>query len=886
MCCLSRMAAEPERVFQISGIRNAETKRSLLKCISSLGGIYAGGSAYSERTTHLIARNVSPSEKFLAACAAGIWVLRPEYVTESARAGRWLAEEPREWGSPARRWRGQAGAFRGWRVALLLGDAGKRKVFERILKAGKATVYHCPPSTQEFTHVLVKNMRQETPPCGAPCYSLNYIAQHLFEETESPRAMPPPLSPDTQQRLFSELELKLKEHVLALEVLQAKCASVDFQNCYSTADCNLQKRRADFSNASTLTESGLFTEALEEIRWTLGPGVLPPVGLMHVFMSHALQDAESPLFVITFLNTLHDVFRNNPPWGWPSRVGYFLSLLQCPECKEGPWAFLEASARRLVSGGPCCHLCPEPVSPEQEKFHAHLLAFLLDLYRFDLHSLNTREPGGGMSSVLVHTFWNVWEKSTLATKPLQQLAKLLVEATQWLLASKEVSRPDVVSTLHEIFGVAVEFWRQDNSRLNRDLAEKGMKDFADYLSILWQDSSPEVLVELVTSLQSPWLKMFVADAIYRHLCSKSCIAVGPEPLSLHKIVSPYLTALGRLACSGPGPGGAPEGAKMERWPGIEPPRTPRSAAPPHRPAIKKAAHLGLGESTPLPAKADIPRGLHKVNRAGETLLHRVCKQNQAEKLITILSLPGTDINVKDHAGWTPLHEACNHGSAACVRAILRLCPGVDLLGPAGGLSPLQDALLAGHADVAGLLLRHAGSVLLQQQDSEGRTPLDRVDCPALREELVACAREGDAARLAPREGASQPGWLELGGALLGCLLVSYALVRHLPPGGAGGAGPDGLAPLARCLAAHTARAVTSGWTDARLVRLAEDIETLLKMPRYVAQAPAVATSCSGPRTGVLPLLLGALMAEGQGLLALTARGASGPDRTAGRSPLL
>nr|XP_015215732.1 PREDICTED: SMC5-SMC6 complex localization factor protein 1-like [Lepisosteus oculatus] len=339
MCCLSRMAAEPERVFQISGIRNAETKRSLLKCISSLGGIYAGGSAYSERTTHLIARNVSPSEKFLAACAAGIWVLRPEYVTESARAGRWLAEEPREWGSPARRWRGQAGAFRGWRVALLLGDAGKRKVFERILKAGKATVYHCPPSTQEFTHVLVKNMRQETPPCGAPCYSLNYIAQHLFEETESPRAMPPPLSPDAQQRLFSELELKLKEHVLALEVLQAKCASVDFQNCYSTAD---------------------------------------------------LQDAESPLFVITFLNTLHDVFRNNPPWGWPSRVGYFLSLLQCPECKEGPWAFLEASARRLVSGGPCCHLCPEPVSPEQEKFHAHLLAFLLDLYRFDLHSLNTR----------------------------------------------------------------------------------------------------------------------------------------------------------------------------------------------------------------------------------------------------------------------------------------------------------------------------------------------------------------------------------------------------------------------------------------------------------------------------------------------------------------
>uniref|UniRef100_W5M0D4 SMC5-SMC6 complex localization factor 1 n=1 Tax=Lepisosteus oculatus TaxID=7918 RepID=W5M0D4_LEPOC len=858
------MAAEPERVFQISGIRNAETKRSLLKCISSLGGIYAGGSAYSERTTHLIARNVSPSEKFLAACAAGIWVLRPEYVTESARAGRWLAEEPREWGSPARRWRGQAGAFRGWRVALLLGDAGKRKVFERILKAGKATVYHCPPSTQEFTHVLVKNMRQETPPCGAPCYSLNYIAQHLFEvrsregedpccsgrcgpsgaegvrETESPRAMPPPLSPDAQQRLFSELELKLKEHVLALEkeidglrkvtfprsLTSAHISSFVPPNSYSPSkhlnhqcshrlsqvfawvcsaagvfqwfiikdkrakvplEKNLKPIQNSYKDPVRLRPIALRTRLLflslmlwrnlkgaviclnidvltvlrirvyvvlvptilstlhditdiypcvvmshHSIRdtqcFTRALEVTPPVSKGVSKVTQTSKDAESPLFVITFLNTLHDVFRNNPPWGWPSRVGYFLSLLQCPECKEGPWAFLEASAShravmQAAPRSPCFSAGGRskrlPKKPEEK-------AVSLPVKKSRCSNTFPREPGGGMSSVLVHTFWNVWEKSTLATKPLQQLAKLLVEATQWLLASKEaeVSRPDVVSTLHEIFGVAVEFWRQDNSRLNRDLAEKGMKDFADYLSILWQeDSSPEVLVELVTSLQSPWLKMFVADAIYRHLCSKSCIAVGPEPLSLHKIL--YNEC---LCCMGPPwPAGAVQtrvafcsifcvlvlGAiRVYKQYGLLSVLVGHGlmAGPPFscfpRGQKRYKGKLTI-KSNSVSFLIETMNFAPYLRLKGETLLHRVCKQNQAEKLITILSLPGTDINVKDHAGWTPLHEACNHGSAACVRAILRLCPGVDLLGPAGGLSPLQDALLAGHADVAGLLLRHA-----------------------------------------------------------------------------------------------------------------------------------------------------------------------------------
>lgn len=62
----------------------------------------------------------------------------------------------------------------------------------------------------------------------------------------------------------------------------------------------------------------------------------------------------------------------------------------------------------------------------------------------------------------------------------------------------------------------------------------------------------------------------------------------------------------------------------------------------------------------------------------------------------------------DHAGWTPLHEACNHGSTTCVEALLRHHPAPVLNNQVGGVSPLHDALLNGHMDIAKMLLEHAG----------------------------------------------------------------------------------------------------------------------------------------------------------------------------------
>lgn len=127
---------------------------------------------------------------------------------------------------------------------------------------------------------------------------------------------------------------------------------------------------------------------------------------------------------------------------------------------------------------------------------------------------------------------------------------------------------------------------------------------------------------------------------------------------------------------------------------------------------------------------------YRRNVKGETALHEACIRNKVERLIQLLSSPGTDINVKDYAGWTPLHEACNHGSTVCVREILQRCPEVDLLSQVDGVTPLHDALSNGHVEIGKLLLQHGGPVLLQQRDSNGKLPLDYVESLPVKQELL------------------------------------------------------------------------------------------------------------------------------------------------------
>ncbi|KFQ24983.1 Ankyrin repeat domain-containing protein 32, partial [Merops nubicus] len=155
---------------------------------------------------HLIAKKLSKSEKFLAACAAGKWILTKEYIINSAESGRWLDETTYEWGyeiekdthyspqmqSAPKRWReeltrsGAPGAFHRWKVVLPAKKGGKEMAcIRRVLEAGKATICSAEDTDCTVTHVFVSNkfflLQSKECLSETKYYPLQYIGDYLFE---------------------------------------------------------------------------------------------------------------------------------------------------------------------------------------------------------------------------------------------------------------------------------------------------------------------------------------------------------------------------------------------------------------------------------------------------------------------------------------------------------------------------------------------------------------------------------------------------------------------------------------------------------------------------------------------------------------------------------
>ncbi|CAL8296665.1 unnamed protein product [Gadus morhua 'NCC'] len=879
--------ASSKRVIQISGIKNRTQKQKVVEGIRSLGGKYIGGSVYQQDITHLIVSGFSQSEKFLAACAAGKWVLTQTYVFDSVQRGSWLPEEPYEVAlsqstqpahNPVRQWRKRVadgslpGAFHGWTVLLVVADPLSRAIFKRLLKAGKAEVYLStpPPPHAAITHVLAKPLPKDLQGQIAPCYPVIHVVHHLFgghfvdlqgtfEANEESPAEAEPASIE-----FCQLEKELKEYIIKREE-QPRLLFPEFQSYHEPYSLNSKAVEADFSNVGSMIESGLFSEALDSIRDTLSPGLLPPAVFLVSLLEHALQGNASAVYLRNLQQVLHGLLLNNPSWLFPHTVKkYFSELLQCPQCKRGLWPFIETIISSRMSSDAACHPLPGPTSPSLLCLHGNLLELVLKLFRGELHSVTARDSGllkeAGVSrlpasgSLLYETFWTVWERSTLLSTAVKQLVKLLVQVLIWEKEDEDEAEREarqelrMGETLLDMLAAMVEFWCQQHLKLNQTLVEMGLKDLGEHLAVSAssQDIPLCLLVELVARIPSSRLRLVTADAVFRNLCCRNGVTVSEEPLSLKKMVSSYLPALERLV----------EGPRWadNRGPCPAPEPVSHSWTSPQR--IQSSS---INETSP--GKEFIPKGLNRVNAAGETCLHRACKRNQVETVRHILSLPGVDVNVKDHVGWTPLHEACNHGSKASVEALLAHRPAPHLETTVDGISPLKDALVNGHLDIAKLLLEHAGSALLRHMDGD-RTPYsDPPLTPAEWAEILLSARAGDAAlMLQPAaEGRYLP-LLEAGSSLLTHLLVSYLGETGLP-----GCTRPGHA-LARAVEGHPLRAVTGGWTDRRAVRLAEDAATLAALRGGGAGLERVSPlirECQGENTSLLMEVLGQLETQGR-----------------------
>ncbi|KAK5622311.1 hypothetical protein CRENBAI_005846, partial [Crenichthys baileyi] len=570
-----------KHVFQISGIKVRDKKRVLIEGIYQLGGKYIGGSVYKHCTTHLIIPQILPSEKFLAACAAGKWVVTPNYVLESMKNGSWLPEGPYEVAIftsssaafyPVRQWREKVtkgritGAFQGWRVLLMVQEPTRRAMFKRLLKAGRAEVYNSPPPIcTSITHVMAKPVTEKSKSLNAPCYPVSHIVQHLFGSnrvTMDFSKMDDHLSETKAGFLdgFSNLEAELRSFAVKKEGRPRLCF-LEFLGYHDPCRPHTQAVVADLSNVGSMIECGLFNEALESIRSAVFPGLLPPATYLISLLEYAQQGNATSLFLTNFHQVMENLLITNPPWLAPSAVKkYYAQVLQCPQCTMGLWPLLETAVRYCMTSSDTCHPHPGPTLPALVRFYCDILALCLKLLKGELHSFTSKEfafpqqarapPASASSSLLYGTFWTVWERTTLLSRTVKKLLQLLTEAAIMDFAEGAEKRElYLADTLLDLLSVLVEFWCQQHFKLNQSLVEKGLKDLSEHLALLSQDVSPAVLVELVCKVRSTRLRLVIADAIFRNLCCRNGFTIGDEPLSLKKMVCSYLPALGTLAQS-------------------------------------------------------------------------------------------------------------------------------------------------------------------------------------------------------------------------------------------------------------------------------------------------------------------------------------------------
>uniref|UniRef100_A0AAR2JN48 BRCT domain-containing protein n=1 Tax=Pygocentrus nattereri TaxID=42514 RepID=A0AAR2JN48_PYGNA len=204
--------------FQLSSLSPQE-RIDYSHLIEVLGGIVLEKQCFDPSCSHIIVGFPLRNEKYLAAMAAGKWILHRSYLEACRAEGHFLPEENFEWGSrsildavpsissqqrrlaqAALRWRKALqgrGAFGGWTVMLNI-DHARDAGFRRLLQSGGATVLPAPsPSLyKDTTHLFADFSRlgpgdvrvdvAEATACGVSCLRPEYIADYLMQDPSPP----------------------------------------------------------------------------------------------------------------------------------------------------------------------------------------------------------------------------------------------------------------------------------------------------------------------------------------------------------------------------------------------------------------------------------------------------------------------------------------------------------------------------------------------------------------------------------------------------------------------------------------------------------------------------------------------------------------------------
>ncbi|XP_040277481.1 SMC5-SMC6 complex localization factor protein 1 [Bufo bufo] len=804
-----------KRIVQLTGFRDVE-RETLIQLVRRLPCVCIDSEKF-ENCTHLIAERPNRSEKWLAACAAGKWVLTKEYVINSAESGRWLDETTFEWGykiekdahyspqmqSAPKRWREHLthtralGAFSRWKVTLLIEEADKeREALLRVLTAGHATVLYNPHKPdEEITHVFTNNrsflQNKEVRVYSAQYHSVLYIGTYLLQD-------PIHTPVDMTEEQVAELKSSIWKRICAAQACHHRCI-VD--NGHSEKrKLKVEIGRTSLNRIEELIEGQFFTEAFGEIRH-----LIPLVFPQHVFellLKHFMQGNVEINNFGQLLDIFFSTVRYRPPWESNHMVQYYLNALQCPVCKKGTWAFIETLIKCFLEDRFClCHETSDMQidSHKRRKIVATILKFLSNVMQEEAKALSKKLcEQADLSrktlcpSFILGIFWPETRTMVFLTKNMSVLTDLLIMCHKKMHPVDDALSQEVTSHLSGMLAAVVEYWILLGFYLNKKLVHQVASDFVFYISVSCEEFTVEEKKMFVSSIASPWLQMLVAEVIFKNLCTESSLQMSNEPLTLRKLISTYIPALWKaVACGNEKVQNLARKRKIGQRPCLESQRALLMLSGENQnqgdalldlPIAAKLRCKTRGESSQIKEPQVSRQFCSGQDRKGETAMHRACRSNNVKKLHLQLSLPGIDINAKDNAGWTPLHEACNHGSTECVREILQRCPEVDLLSHVDGVTPLHDALQNGHIEIGKMLLQHGGAVILQKQDSDGKFPLDYISSPQLKNELFAVVEVEESVedfhKIAIQ--ASDNRKLEFGAFLLFRMLVNFISVYGLP----------------------------------------------------------------------------------------------------------
>ncbi|XP_041718089.1 DNA topoisomerase 2-binding protein 1-A [Coregonus clupeaformis] len=220
----SEAKKEPPR-FQLSSL-NPQERIDYSALIDELGGVVLDKQCFDPSCSHIIVGTPLRNEKYLAAMAAGKWILHCSYLEACRSVGHFIQEDEYEWGSSsilnallsissqqkrlalaAMRWRrnlqdrnNQEGSFSGWTVMLNM-DRTRESGFRRLLQSGGAKVLPSPsPSLYkgtthlfaEFSRLKPGDFRVDVPEAmsqGVKCLKPEFIADYLMQEPTPPIEM-------------------------------------------------------------------------------------------------------------------------------------------------------------------------------------------------------------------------------------------------------------------------------------------------------------------------------------------------------------------------------------------------------------------------------------------------------------------------------------------------------------------------------------------------------------------------------------------------------------------------------------------------------------------------------------------------------------------------